>query len=352
MLCNLNRPARLSKLPLHPVAAQAVAAGRRCAWGASCEGPKLGHVAHASTDGARRDPEPMQLPTLRSLAETSVCVPEPVATAVAHGGSSACAWTSHAAVDEGLPASARKVMLATGVRDLDTGRIAENTDEQQFIPEETFLANTTRKGVELPTGWTECHSPSRGVYFSHSPTGVTQWDFPTGPPSTAQVEQVKAERGQRLEVIDGTWGVLERCGEQAVADPGFDDNGRRYSDISTFWGAVEEHWYGKVATYWSKEEPSNDGVLGGLSETHEPDLATSRRFLEAWTRVIWLQWVLLHLTDKDFVGLLSRLEGPGTIDDADVDVAFVVNVAVKYYDGDDDEDDDDDDDDDGGDDAA
>ena len=44
------------------------------------------------------------------------------------------------------------------------------------------------------------------------------------------------------------------------------------------------------------------------------------------------------------------LEGPGTIDDADVDVAFVVNVAVKYYDGDDDEDDDDDDD--GGDDAA
>lgn len=57
----------------------------------------------------------------------------------------------------------------------------------------------TRKGVELPTGWTECHSPSRGVYFSHSPTGVTQWDFPTGPPSTAQVEQVKAERGQRYD---------------------------------------------------------------------------------------------------------------------------------------------------------
>lgn len=57
----------------------------------------------------------------------------------------------------------------------------------------------TRKGVELPVGWTECHSPSRGVYFSHNPTGVTQWDFPTGPPSNAQVEQVKAERGQRYD---------------------------------------------------------------------------------------------------------------------------------------------------------
>ena len=42
-----------------------------------------------------------------------------------------------------------EVMLATGVRDLDTGRIAENTDEQQFIPEETFLANTSHVGRQI-----------------------------------------------------------------------------------------------------------------------------------------------------------------------------------------------------------
>ncbi|CAE7669140.1 unnamed protein product [Symbiodinium pilosum] len=57
----------------------------------------------------------------------------------------------------------------------------------------------TRKGVELPDGWSEVHSPARGVYFSHNPSGVTQWDFPTGPPTPEQVEKVRAERRQRYD---------------------------------------------------------------------------------------------------------------------------------------------------------
>lgn len=47
----------------------------------------------------------------------------------------------------------------------------------------------TADGIPLPEGWKEHRSPSRGIYFEHEPTGVTQWDFPRGPPSSKQVAE-------------------------------------------------------------------------------------------------------------------------------------------------------------------
>ncbi|CAK0841668.1 unnamed protein product [Prorocentrum cordatum] len=48
-------------------------------------------------------------------------------------------------------------------------------------------APRTRGGIPLPEGWAEFKSPSRGVYYAHAATGVTQFQVPTGQPSQQQV---------------------------------------------------------------------------------------------------------------------------------------------------------------------
>ncbi|OLQ14597.1 hypothetical protein AK812_SmicGene1248 [Symbiodinium microadriaticum] len=147
-MAEVDIPADLESYPsiqlqLRPSQLAADAPGERLAkvrnWAMSLTLPQM----------AQGDPAAMQLPTLRSLAETSVFVPEPLATAVAHGGSSARAWASRAAADEGLPASPIKASFSD----------VELREPPGFGEKPR---SRTRKGVELPVGWTECHSPSRG----------------------------------------------------------------------------------------------------------------------------------------------------------------------------------------------
>ena len=57
-------------------------------------------------------------------------------------------------------------------------------------------SSKTRKGLDLPDGWREITSPSRGVYYAHD-TGATQWEFPKGPPSQQEVLRAQNERAQR-----------------------------------------------------------------------------------------------------------------------------------------------------------
>uniref|UniRef100_A0A7S4RCU8 WW domain-containing protein n=1 Tax=Alexandrium monilatum TaxID=311494 RepID=A0A7S4RCU8_9DINO len=50
----------------------------------------------------------------------------------------------------------------------------------------------TRDGVPLPEGWTE-HRGSRGTYYAHAGTRVTQWHLPTGPPTQQQIDDLRHE---------------------------------------------------------------------------------------------------------------------------------------------------------------
>lgn len=56
----------------------------------------------------------------------------------------------------------------------------------------------TRQGLELPEGWRQFQSPSRGVYYGHT-SGATRFDFPTGPPSKDEVHRAQQERKERYE---------------------------------------------------------------------------------------------------------------------------------------------------------
>lgn len=60
----------------------------------------------------------------------------------------------------------------------------------------------TRDGVPLPLGWEEVRSPSRGIYYAHRASGVTQWDIPRGPPTKEQLAQVREDKhGRQLEAL-------------------------------------------------------------------------------------------------------------------------------------------------------
>eukprot|EP00933_Yihiella_yeosuensis_P077403 TRINITY_DN8783_c1_g1_i1.p1 TRINITY_DN8783_c1_g1~~TRINITY_DN8783_c1_g1_i1.p1 ORF type:complete len:280 (+),score=46.38 TRINITY_DN8783_c1_g1_i1:25-840(+) len=65
-----------------------------------------------------------------------------------------------------------------------------------------------------------------------------------------------------------------------IQSPGVDGSGRRYGDISELWKEAKSTWYSKVFAHWEAEEASVRGVLGGLPETHLPDLKASKEFLE------------------------------------------------------------------------
>ncbi|CAL1142064.1 unnamed protein product [Cladocopium goreaui] len=62
-----------------------------------------------------------------------------------------------------------------------------------FRPKTAFK---TRKGLQLPEGWREITSPSKGVYYAHD-SGATQFDFPKGPPAAAEVRRAQNERAER-----------------------------------------------------------------------------------------------------------------------------------------------------------
>jgi len=52
----------------------------------------------------------------------------------------------------------------------------------------------TADGIPLPRGWVEIRSPSRGIYYHHKASGVTQWDFPKADPSKEQLKEAYHER--------------------------------------------------------------------------------------------------------------------------------------------------------------
>jgi len=60
---------------------------------------------------------------------------------------------------------------------------------------------------------------------------------------------------------------------------GHDGNGTEYSDIEDVWSAKDSTWYGKAMEYWSNQDASINGVLGGFGDLHPLDLAGSDLFL-------------------------------------------------------------------------
>eukprot|EP00429_Kryptoperidinium_foliaceum_P071028 CAMPEP_0176057720 /NCGR_PEP_ID=MMETSP0120_2-20121206/28751_1 /TAXON_ID=160619 /ORGANISM="Kryptoperidinium foliaceum, Strain CCMP 1326" /LENGTH=265 /DNA_ID=CAMNT_0017391235 /DNA_START=26 /DNA_END=820 /DNA_ORIENTATION=- len=65
------------------------------------------------------------------------------------------------------------------------------------------------------------------------------------------------------------------------------DRKRDYKSVAELWSAEvcgdeeqRKKWYAKGAAYWQEQEPSINGVLGGFSETHAPDIRESRRFVD------------------------------------------------------------------------
>jgi len=74
-----------------------------------------------------------------------------------------------------------------------TGDPFGNKEAADFLKRRPYQPRTA-DGIPLPHGWVEHRSPSRGIYFEHKATGITQWDFPKGEPSAEQVKAAHHER--------------------------------------------------------------------------------------------------------------------------------------------------------------
>lgn len=64
---------------------------------------------------------------------------------------------------------------------------------------------------------------------------------------------------------------------------GWSTNGNRYDSISDMWAseANEEHdWYTHSSRYWQSQEASVNGMLGGMDELDQRDIAASTKFLD------------------------------------------------------------------------
>ena len=59
---------------------------------------------------------------------------------------------------------------------------------------------------------------------------------------------------------------------------GHDGNGTEYSSLDQVWEG-QEAWYNKAMEYWSNQDASINGVLGGFGDLHPTDLAGSELFL-------------------------------------------------------------------------
>lgn len=60
---------------------------------------------------------------------------------------------------------------------------------------------------------------------------------------------------------------------------GHDGEGNEFSSLSEVWGSDMDQWYGKAMEYWSSQDASINGVLGGFGDLHPIDLAGSELFL-------------------------------------------------------------------------
>lgn len=75
-----------------------------------------------------------------------------------------------------------------------SGHFGDSEKEAPFLPKRKSGPPRTADGIPLPEGWREHRSPSRGIFYSHDATGVTQFDFPEGKPSAKQVEEAYQQR--------------------------------------------------------------------------------------------------------------------------------------------------------------
>lgn len=64
-----------------------------------------------------------------------------------------------------------------------------------------------------------------------------------------------------------------------VSTKGFDEEGNEFSSLDDVWGPNLDEWYGKAMDYWSNQDASINGVLGGFGDLHPIDLAGTELLL-------------------------------------------------------------------------
>jgi protein N-terminal methyltransferase len=68
---------------------------------------------------------------------------------------------------------------------------------------------------------------------------------------------------------------------------GADDQGHNFTSTSELWKGMgsptnpDDPWYGKSIQYWTKVEPTVNGVLGGMEHIHKDDIAESIEFIKS-----------------------------------------------------------------------
>jgi len=60
---------------------------------------------------------------------------------------------------------------------------------------------------------------------------------------------------------------------------GHDGNGTDYNTIEEVWGEGGDEWYNKAMEYWSQQDASINGVLGGFGDLHPIDVSGSEQLL-------------------------------------------------------------------------
>jgi protein N-terminal methyltransferase len=61
---------------------------------------------------------------------------------------------------------------------------------------------------------------------------------------------------------------------------GFDGEGKEFTNLSEVWDSSDlDGWYGKAMEYWSNQDASINGVLGGFGDLHPIDLAGTELLL-------------------------------------------------------------------------
>lgn len=119
---------------------------------------------------------------------------------VAHGHVMALAPLLRAALcaKRGVVPKAHRLSLVGNILSPSVGRRQVSTGRDEYatggFSGDAFFRPKGQQaysasGALLSPGWCEHRSPARGIYYSHSPSGVTQWDVPTSPPTKAQLEQ-------------------------------------------------------------------------------------------------------------------------------------------------------------------
>ena len=60
---------------------------------------------------------------------------------------------------------------------------------------------------------------------------------------------------------------------------GHDGEGKEFTSLQEVWGDDLDQWYSKAMDYWSNQDASINGVLGGFGDLHPIDMAGTELFL-------------------------------------------------------------------------